>query len=99
MAGNILCEGAQGVWLDMDAGNYPYVTSSTTLPYGACSLGFPAQKINRVWGAAKMYDTRSGEDPLFPDSLFQNEDLERVALTGCEYGVTTGRSEKLTGSI
>jgi adenylosuccinate synthase len=42
---NILCEGAQRFWLDIDHGNYPYVTSSITLPYSACSLGFPPQKI------------------------------------------------------
>ena len=34
------CEGAQGFWLDINYGNYPYVTSSNTLPYGSCSLGF-----------------------------------------------------------
>ena len=43
--GNILCEGAQGFWLDINYGNYPYVTSSYTLPYSACSLGFPPNKI------------------------------------------------------
>ena len=46
--GNILCEGAQGFWLDIDYGNYPYVTSSNTLPYGACSLGFSPKKINKI---------------------------------------------------
>ena len=46
--GNVLCEGAQGFWLDLDYGNYPYVTSSTTLPYAACSLGFPPQKIRKI---------------------------------------------------
>lgn len=95
LSGNILCEGAQGVWLDMDAGNYPYVTSSTTLPYGACSLGFPAQKIADVWGAAKMYDTRSGEDPMFPDSLFDDEELSLIGKIGEEFGVTTGRRRKV----
>ena len=44
MKGKILCEGAQGFYLDIDWGNYPYVTSSTTLPYGACSLGFSPKK-------------------------------------------------------
>ena len=71
--GTVLCEGAQGIWLDIDHGLYPYVTSSTTLPYGACSIGFPPQKIRRIWGAAKIYDTKSGEDPRFPDTLFENE--------------------------
>ena len=93
--GTVLCEGAQGIWLDIDHGLYPYVTSSTTLPYGACSIGFPPQKIRRVWGAAKIYDTKSGEDPRFPEALFENELLLKLADLGGEYGVTTGRRRKV----
>ena len=93
--GNILCEGAQGFWLDIDMGNYPYVTSSTTLPYGACSLGFPIQKINKIYGASKIYDTRSGIDPLFPELLLEDNELLRIALEGEEYGTTTGRMRKV----
>jgi adenylosuccinate synthase len=95
LEGNLLCEGAQGIWLDIDHGLYPYVTSSTTLPYGACSIGFPPQVIRRVWGAAKIYDTRSGEDPRFPSSLLDDEDLLSLANLGAEYGVTTGRRRKV----
>lgn len=95
LEGRILCEGAQGVWLDIDHGLYPYVTSSTTLPYAACSLGFPAQKIDEVWGAAKIYDTRSGEDPRFPASLLEDPVLKMLADLGEEYGVTTGRRRKV----
>jgi adenylosuccinate synthase len=93
--GNILCEGAQGFWLDIDQGNYPYVTSSTTLPYGACSLGFPPQKFRKIYGAAKIYDTRSGIDPLFPDTLFEDTELLKVIDEGKEYGTTTGRKRKV----
>lgn len=93
--GRVLCEGAQGVWLDMDYGLYPYVTSSITLPYGACSVGFPPQKVNRVWGVAKAYDTRSGEDPRFPESLLENKELLNIANLGSEFGVTTGRRRKV----
>ena len=89
--GNILCEGAQGFYLDIDHGNYPYVTSSTTLPYGACSLGFPPQKIRKIWGTCKVYDTRSGVDPLFPKDLLKDPDLAKLGELGEEYGVTTGR--------
>ena len=89
--GNILCEGAQGFYLDVDWGNYPYVTSSITLPYGACSLGFSPKKIRNIWGTAKIYDTRSGVDPLFPNSLFEDEELSRLGELGEERGVTTGR--------
>lgn len=94
LSGNILCEGAQGVWLDLDWGNYPYVTSSTTLPYGACSLGIPVQSIKKIYGVAKLYDTRSGVDPLFPESLLNNELLSKLGELGKEYGVTTGRRRK-----
>ena len=92
---NILCEGAQGVWLDLDWGNYPYVTSSTTLPYGACSLGIPPQKIKDVYGVAKIYDTRSGTDPMFPESLLEDKILSQLADFGQEIGVTTGRRRKV----
>ena len=89
--GNVLCEGAQGFWLDINYGNYPYVTSSTTLPYGACSLGFPPQKIRNIYGACKIYDTRSGIDPDFPIELLDDPELSKLAKYGEEYGTTTGR--------
>ena len=91
LSGNILCEGAQGFYLDIDWGNYPYVTSSTTLPYGACSLGFAPQKIRDIWGLCKIYDTRSGVDTMFPKRLLKDKDLLKLGDLGDEYGVTTGR--------
>ncbi len=92
--GNILCEGAQGFWLDIDYGNYPYTTSSSTLPYGACSLGFSPKLINKIYGAVKIYDTRVGIDPDFPDSLLCDDELSEVARVGKEFGTTTGRARK-----
>ena len=92
--GNILCEGAQGFWLDINHGNYPYVTSSNTLPYGACSLGFPPQLIRRIYGASKIYDTRSGIDPLFPETLLKDNELLSLVKVGEEFGTTTGRMRK-----
>jgi len=89
--GKILCEGAQSFWLDINYGNYPYVTSSETLPYSACSLGFTPKKIRDIIGVAKIYDTKSGVDPLFPNSLWDDEDLEKIINLGSEYGSTTGR--------
>jgi adenylosuccinate synthase len=91
--GDVLCEGAQGFWLDINYGNYPYVTSSTTLPYSACSLGFPSQCINKIYGATKIYDTRVGVDPLFPENLLDKELLE-LSKVGNEIGTTTGRSRR-----
>lgn len=95
LKGVVLCEGAQGFWLDINYGNYPYVTSSQTLPCDACSLGFPPQKIRNIIGACKIYDTRSGIDPDFPETLFDDPELLKLADTGNEYGTTTGRRRKV----
>ena len=92
--GNILCEGAQGVWLDIDYGNYPFVTSSCTLPYAACSLGFPPQLIKKIYGAINIYDTRAGIDPDFPEELLENTELLQLVEKGQEFGTTTGRKRK-----
>ena len=91
--GNILCEGAQGFWLDINHGNYPYVTSSLTLPYSACSLGFPPQKIGKIYGCSKLYDTRVGVDPSFPEP--DHEDLVKLSNIGNEIGSTTGRTRRV----
>lgn len=89
--GNILCEGAQSFWLDINYGNYPYVTSSETLPYSACSLGFSPRKIKDIIGVAKIYDTKSGVDPLFPETLWEDDELNMLIEAGQEFGSTTGR--------
>ena len=91
--GNILCEGAQGFWLDINHGNYPYVTSSLTLPYSACSLGFPPQKIGKIYGCCKLYDTRVGVDPSFPE--VNDKDLLKISDIGNEVGSTTGRTRRV----
>jgi adenylosuccinate synthase len=93
--GDVLCEGAQGFWLDINYGNYPYVTSAYTLPYSACSLGFSPKKIRNIWGAAKIYDTRVGVDPKFltqhPPSPTDAQILLDIADIGEEFGSTTNR--------
>ena len=94
LSGNILCEGAQGFWLDINYGNYPYITSSYTLPYTACSLGFPPQKIRDIYGAVKIYDTRVGKDPEFELTINDSEKdiLKQISIIGKEIGTTTGRN-------
>lgn len=91
----ILCEGAQGMWLDINYGNPPWTTSSETLPHAACSLGFSHGDIADVYGVAKMYDTRSGNDPRFPESLLECPERGMIGATGNEYGTTTGRKRKV----
>lgn len=94
--GNILCEGAQGFYLDINWGYYPFITSSETLPYAACSLGFSPKKIRNIYAVAKIYDTRSGQDDKnFPESLFDNPELLAICDAGKEFGTTTGRRRKV----
>ncbi len=88
----ILFEGAQGTFLDVDHGTYPYVTSSNTTAGGACTgSGVPPNRIDRVVGAMKAYTTRVGEGP------FPTEDAEIADLMhsmGREYGAVTGRARR-----
>lgn len=92
LEGQVLCEGAQSFWLDINQGNYPYVTSSECLPYSACSLGFSPHKIREIIAVAKMYDTRSGVDPYFD---VDNEETQCIAKLGNEFGATTGRARQV----
>ncbi|MEM9282141.1 MAG: adenylosuccinate synthase [Verrucomicrobiota bacterium] len=89
---SLLFEGAQGTYLDIDQGTYPFVTSSNTTSGGACTgSGVPPQKIDRVVGVTKAYTTRVGEGP-FPT---QNDTLaDRFHKMGREFGATTGRKRR-----
>ena len=90
----ILAEGAQGTFLDVDLGTYPYVTSSTTTAGGACSgLGLPPTSIRKVVGICKTYATRVGEGP-FPTELHDG-DAEALRDRGGEFGATTGRPRRV----
>jgi len=90
---NILFEGAQGTYLDIDHGTYPYVTSSNTLAgNAACGAGMPPTAINHVLGVCKAYTTRVGEGP-FPTELTGPEG-ELMRQKGGEFGATTGRPRR-----
>lgn len=90
---NILFEGAQGTFLDIDYGTYPYVTSSNTLAGNACTgSGFGPTKIREVVGIVKAYTTRVGEGP-FPTEL-KDEIGNYLRDKGGEYGSTTGRPRR-----
>jgi adenylosuccinate synthase len=88
----ILFEGAQGTFLDVDHGTYPYVTSSNTTAGGACTgSGVPPNKIDRVVGAVKAYTTRVGEGPLPTEDAGISELLHSM---GREFGAVTGRPRR-----
>ena len=107
---NMLLEGAQGFYLDIYHGQYPYVTSSHISPaFAAASFGFSPKKIRNIIGVAKCYETRSGKDPYFDylmDDMgvlkqqegfnFSFEDIyEDIQKVGHEFGVTTGRKRQI----
>ena len=89
---NILFEGAQGTFLDIDHGTYPFVTSSNTTAGGACTgTGVPPNRMDRVVGVMKAYTTRVGEGPL-PTENQEISDL--LHGMGREFGATTGRARR-----
>ncbi|GAD52360.1 LOW QUALITY PROTEIN: adenylosuccinate synthetase [Halarchaeum acidiphilum MH1-52-1] len=64
---NVMFEGAQGTLIDIDHGNYPYVTSSNPTAGGAATgtgLGPSVVGGGDVVGIVKGYLTRVGSGPL-----------------------------------
>lgn len=89
----VLAEGAQGTFLDIDFGTYPYVTASNPISGGACTgLGISPKKIKKIIGVAKAYTTRVGMGP-FPTEI-KDELNEKLRTIGNEFGATTGRPRR-----
>lgn len=90
---SVLAEGAQGTLLDVEFGNYPFVTSSNTIAAGAFSgLGLAPSRVGKVIGIVKAYCTRVGSGP-FPTELFDATG-EQLRTQGNEFGATTGRPRR-----
>lgn len=90
---SILFEGAQGAFLDIDHGTYPFVTSSNTTA-GAASTGTGVGPLylDAVLGITKAYTTRVGAGP-FPTELFDDVG-QHLGTKGQEFGATTGRPRR-----
>jgi len=87
----ILFEGAQGFGLDIDWGDYPFVTSSHCTVGSAILNGVPPKFIRNTWGVAKIYETYVGAKNFEgPDEIF-----ESIRELGEEYGSTTGRPRQI----
>jgi adenylosuccinate synthase len=90
----VLLEGAQATFLDLDHGTYPFVTSSNPVAGGACvGAGVGPRYIDRVVGIGKAYVTRVGAGP-FPTEIFGDRADEMVER-GHEYGVNTKRRRRV----
>ncbi len=90
---DILFEGAQGTFLDIDFGTYPFVTSSSAISAGACvGSGVSPRRIDKIIGVAKAYTTRVGEGPFVTE--FKDKFAEFMRAKGNEFGATTGRPRR-----
>ncbi|HLH46335.1 MAG TPA: adenylosuccinate synthase [Acidimicrobiales bacterium] len=89
----VLLEGAQATFLDLDHGTYPFVTSSNPVAGGACTgAGVGPRHIDRVIGIAKAYVTRVGAGPFVTELLDGRGD--ELVERGHEYGTNTGRRRR-----
>lgn len=86
----VLCEGAQGFSLDVDWGDYPYVTSSHCTTAGALLNGFNPKSLRKIYGVAKVYETYVGSKDFQPPYPI----FERIQHVGSEFGATTGRKRQ-----
>ena len=91
----VMFEGAQATFLDLDHGTYPYVTSSNPVAGGACvGAGVGPRHIDRIVGVAKAYLTRVGAGP-FPTELALGSDVGDLLVDrGHEFGTNTGRRRR-----
>lgn len=90
---NIILEGAQALYLDLDHGDYPFVTSSNPNASGTCSgAGIGPTLVNEVIGVMKAYCSRVGEGPFTTELLDKTGNAIREL--GHEYGTTTGRPRR-----
>jgi len=88
----VLCEGAQGFGLDIDWGDYPFVTSSHCTTAGALLNGIPPKALNEVWGVMKCYETYVGAKKF----ELNNPVFSKIRTIGKEYGATTGRPRQVS---
>ncbi len=91
----VLFEGAQATYLDLDHGTYPFVTSSNPVAGGVCTgAGVGPRAIDRVIGVSKAYTTRVGAGP-FPTELLDGDAVgELLVDRGREFGTNTGRRRR-----
>ncbi len=88
---SVFYEGAQGFELDINYGDYPYVTSSSCISQAIFRNGADFSKKTYVYGVCKLYDTYVGYKKFGNE---ENIQLNRLQQLGTEVGSTTGRYRK-----
>lgn len=96
---NVLAEGAQAYWLDINHGMYPAVTSSSTTVSGLLDgLGVSAKYLGKVIGVTKAVKSHVGGGPLVTevtDEKLASKVRGPLGKTDSEYGVTTKRPRRI----
>ncbi len=95
----VLAEGAQAYWLDINQGMYPAVTSSSTTVTGMLDgLGVSAKHLGKVTGVTKSVKSHVGGGPLvteITDDKLANIVRGKLGGLDSEYGVTTRRPRRI----
>ncbi len=95
----VLAEGANAYWLDINHGMYPFVTSSSTTVAGLLDgLGVSAKHLGKVTGVAKAIKSHVGGGPLvtqIPDAQLEARVRGKFGKTDSEYGATTRRPRRI----
>lgn len=91
---DVMFEGAQATFLDIDHGTYPFVTSSNPTAAGAgVGSGVGPLHFGRIIGVAKAYSTRVGSGH-FPTELPEGSISDHLVDVGHEYGTNTKRRRR-----
>jgi adenylosuccinate synthase len=89
----VLFEGAQGTFLDIDHGTYPFVTSSNCVAGAACTgAGVGPTRLDTILGITKAYTTRVGGGPCPTEDTGAGG--QWLGEKGMEFGATTGRKRR-----
>ena len=96
---NVVFEGAQGTMIDVDHGNYPFVTSSNPTAGGAPVGSGVAPSVvgdGEVIGVVKAYLSRVGSGPMPTELDGDREPLaDEIREEGGEFGTVTGRPRRI----
>ena len=96
---DVLAEGAQAYWLDINHGMYPMVTSSSTTVNGLMDgLGVSHKHIRKVTGVAKVVTSHVGGGPFVTEITDPNlvQQLRgEVGKPDSEFGASTGRPRRV----
>lgn len=91
----LLFEGSQSIQLDLNFGNYPFVTSGDCGLGGIYNAGFAFAPPTKIYGIAKAYITKAGGGIGKFTTELPEEEAKIIRERGNEIGATTGRPRRI----